>query len=134
MVGNNTATLMSATAQPVMTAPKCLTFWYYMYGRNPANFSLFVNNLQTPFEGPLKLLWIKRQPQANNWVKAQVEIPVQTSQYYLMFRASLPSTSHDVIALDDITYADGECTSATVCDFEVCVDVILYLINFHLIQ
>ena len=129
MVGNNTATLMSSTAQPAMTAPKCLTFWYYMFGRNPANFSLYVNNLQTPFEGPLKLLWIKRQPQANKWVQAQVEIPVQTSLYYLMFRASLPSISQDTIALDDITYTDGECTSMSICDFEVGVPLLTFCVK-----
>ena len=117
--GNNTATLMSNTAQPAMTAPKCLTFWYYMFGRNPANFSLLLNTVQSPLTGQPQLLWIKRQPEKYDWAQAQVNIQPQSKPYYLMFRASLQSTSEDMLGLDDITYTDGACPSTSICDFEV---------------
>ena len=119
MYGNNTATLMSSSAQPSMTAPKCLTFWYHMFGRDPANFSFIINSVNSPFTGHPQLLWIKRQPQSNNWVQAQVNIPPQNNPYYLMFRATLMATSEDTIGLDDITYSDGNCPSTSICDFEV---------------
>ena len=119
MYGNNTATLMSSSAQPSMTSSKCLTFWYHMFGKDPANFSLIINSAASPLTGQPRLLWIKRQPQSNNWMKAQVNIPAQTNSYYLMFRASLMGPSRDIIALDDITYTDGACPRTPICDFEV---------------
>ena len=120
MYGNNTATLMSTTAQTKLTEPGCLSFWYHMFGKNPANFSLLLNTKRSPFTGTPTLLWIKRQPVSNNWMLAQVDIPAQTDAYYLMYRASLSSTSRDIIALDDITYTVGACPSTSICDFEVC--------------
>ena len=119
IVGNNSATLMTNLAQPVMTGPKCLTFWYHMFGRDRVNFSLMVNTVNSPLTGQPKMLWVKRQPQSNYWVQAQVNILVQMLPYYLMFTASLLATSRDVIGLDDITYTDGECPENLFCDFEV---------------
>ena len=119
MVGNNTATLMSTTAQPTTNTPMCLTFWYHMFGRDPANFSLLLNTLPTPNEGPVKLIWVKRRPISNNWVMAQVNIPPQMNLYYLMFRASLVANSRDNIGLDDISYTNGTCAQNSFCDFEV---------------
>ena len=109
---------MSSSAQPPTTATKCLTFWYHMFGRDPANFSLLANTQSSPLTGQPQLLWINRQPQSNNWVKAEVNIQPHAAPYYLFFRAQLMSSSRDVIGLDDITYTDGECPSTSVCDFE----------------
>ena len=110
--GNNTATLMTLSPQPMNimeseSVNKCLTFWYHLFGRDPANFSLLANSEASPFTGKPQLLWIKRQPQSNNW------------DYYLMFRAQLMSSSRDVIGLDDITFTNTACPSTSICDFEV---------------
>ena len=119
MGGNSTTTLMSAEAQPVTTTPKCLSFWYHMFGRDPANFSLILNTVASPLLGTPQILWVKRRPQSNNWIQAQVNIPAQTKQYWLMFRASLVGKSTDNIGLDDIVYSGGVCPPTSVCDFEV---------------
>ena len=116
MIGNNTATLMSSQAQQP-SGPKCLTFWYHMFGRDSANFSLMTS--QTKSIVGANLLWIKKLPQSNNWLRAQVTIRSQTTPYYVMFRASLQANSKDTIGLDDITFTDGVCPQTQDCDFEV---------------
>lgn len=116
LIGNNTATLMTAQAQQP-SGPNCLSFWYHMFGRDPANFTLMMN-LQKSFIGA-KVLWIKKLPQSNNWLRAQVTIESQASPYFLMFRASLNGQSKDNIGLDDITFTDGVCPQTQDCDFEV---------------
>ena len=126
MRGNNSATLMTERAQPVTSTSQCLTFWFYMFGFDPANFSVMANNVNSPFSGHPQVLWIKRQPQSNRWVKAQVNVPPQKNAFYLMFFASLvqqvdDTLSQDIIGLDDITYSDGSCPPTSLCDFEVCL-------------
>jgi hypothetical protein len=118
MNGNNTATLTTITSQ-LPTAGKCLTFWYHLFGRDSANFSLYVNDVYTPLEGHPILLWTKHYPQSNTWTQAQVNIPVQPTNYYLMFRAELMAKSRDDIGLDDISFTDGKCPPTPLCDFEV---------------
>ncbi len=118
MIGNNTATLM--TIEKITSVePKCLTFWYHMFGRDPATFALVLNQNKSEFGG--YVLWVKKTPQSNNWLKAQVTIQ-NNSSYYLMFRATLQSqmsTLQDTIGLDDITFTDGSCPDTPFCDFEV---------------
>jgi len=125
LIGNNTATLMSiAPQQP--SGPKCLTFWYHMFGRDPANFTLMTNSQKSTTGG--NVLWVKKLPQSNNWLKAQVTIQSQASAYYIMFRASLQAQSRDTIGLDDITFTDGACPPTPTCDFEV-FRIILYILT-----
>ncbi len=116
LIGNNTATLMTVQAQQP-SGPKCLSFWYHMFGRDPANFTLMMNSQKSIIGG--KVLWIKKLPQSNNWLRAQVTIESRASPYFLMFRASLNGQSKDNIGLDDITINDGECPQTQDCDFEV---------------
>ncbi len=118
MVGNNTATLISSQPLPA-SEPKCLTFWYHMFGRDPAIFALILNEKKSEFGGTV--LWVKRTPQSNNWLKAQVTVH-NNNPYYLMFKVTLQSqmsTRQDTIGLDDITFTDGICPETPFCDFEV---------------
>ena len=120
MNGNNTATLTTIAPQlPLNGVAKCLSFWYHLFGRDSANFSLFVNTVNSPLMGQPILLWTKHSPQSNTWTKAQVNIPAQSAPYYLMFRASLMAKSRDDVGLDDITFTDGTCPPTPLCDFEV---------------
>jgi hypothetical protein len=116
MVGNNTATLMTSRIQST-TEPKCLTFWYHMFGRDPAIFALVLNEQKSESGGTI--LWSKRLPQSNNWLKAQVTIQ-NNNDFYLMFRATLMAQSSDNIGLDDISYTNKSCPIPPDCDFEVC--------------
>ena len=118
MTGNNTATLMTIGS---IESPNfhCLTFWYHMWGSNLAQFTLSINQFKS--EHGANILWLKKVPQSNNWIKESVTIQ-SYSPYYLMFRATLqpPNGRHeDSIGLDDITWNDGKCPSQSMCDFEV---------------
>ena len=115
MLGNDTATLMSSQQvwEPKL---KCLTFWYHMFGRDPATFGLYMN-IQKNYVGST-LLWVKRLPQSNNWLMAQITITSDLG-YYLMFRATMVSNSKDNIGIDDISFTDGACPVSRTCDFEV---------------
>ena len=117
MSGNNTATLMTSVPQQPKSQYKCLKFWYHMFGSDPANFSLSITNDVYPFVG--QVLWMKRQPQSNNWIEAQINIPPVEKAYNLMFKASLVANSDDNIGLDDISFIDGYCPQQQINDFEV---------------
>jgi len=69
------------------SGPKCLSFWYHMFGRDPANFTLMTNLKKSIIGG--NVLWVKKLPQSNNWLRAQVTIQNQSSPYYIMFKTSL---------------------------------------------
>jgi hypothetical protein len=120
MIGNNTATLM--TIEKITSGePKCLTFWYHMFGRDPATFALVLSQVKSEIDG--YVLWVKKTPQSNNWLKAEVTIQ-NNYPYYLMFRATLQSqmsTLQDTIGLDDITFTNGGCPDTPFCDFEVII-------------
>ena len=118
-VGNNSARLSTQSLLPPMFSPKCLSFWYHMFGKDPANFTLLTSDQREPDYSSEQLLWIKRQPQSNNWVKAEVNMPYQSVPFYLIFKASLMPQSEDNIGLDDIVFAEGECPRTSICDFEV---------------
>jgi hypothetical protein len=90
-----------------------------MFGRDPATFALVLNQAKSEFGG--YVLWVKKMPQSNNWLQAQVTIQ-NNYPYYLMFRATLQSqmsTRQDTIGLDDITFVNGSCPDTPFCDFEV---------------
>jgi len=89
-----------------------------MYGRDRASLEL-----QMSLNGDkYQTIWIKSQPQSNNWVQAFVTITIieqKANRFNLMFKATLDRFSSDTISLDDISLTEGPCPRTDICDFEI---------------
>ena len=94
-----------------------------MDGRDPSDLTLSIDYVGPVLDEKEGLLWIRRRPESNDWVRAQVNIPVQSQAYNIMFKAELLPDSHNTIGLDDISFTDGVCPSTPVCGFEVWMNI-----------
>ncbi|KFM57503.1 MAM domain-containing glycosylphosphatidylinositol anchor protein 1, partial [Stegodyphus mimosarum] len=119
--GGTRAWLVSSRFQPTPN-PRCVSFYYWMYERliDPAGLSLgslrvFVR-LMKPGK-PLSPLWRLHNHQGERWfsgrapiVTANERAPPQT-EYEIIFEGVWGEGRVGNIAIDDITFFDGDCTT-----------------------
>ncbi|XP_047128245.1 MAM and LDL-receptor class A domain-containing protein 1 isoform X1 [Hydra vulgaris] len=97
----DTASLISPVIQK---GPKCLTFWYHMYGLNIDTLSLFTiqnGNRSNP-------LWRLKGNQGDSWKSANMTVGDNTP-FQIEFEATRGLDYRGDISLDDITVKDGSC-------------------------
>ena len=95
----------------------CISFWYYYFGVEMSQFSLFISPDSST--NNLNQLWTRIRPKERNWSQAYVEIEPQSHDYYLVFVARL--TSMTIVSIDDVQTYDSACpfVNSEFCDFEV---------------
>lgn len=93
--------------------PVCLRFWYVLFfgAEQLAPFEVKINHQQSAFNG--QIMWSSLTKQTvNNWTQAWVEIPPQSSYFYVSWQAILTSEYYDIVGIDDITLSPGACPHA----------------------
>ncbi|XP_033751987.1 MAM and LDL-receptor class A domain-containing protein 1-like [Pecten maximus] len=103
---------MSATSGPV-----CVRFYYHMYGRNIGALNVFVTASNTDPSQKGRAVWTRNFNQGNIWHLGQATI-TPNGQYYVVFEAVRGTSYLGDIALDDVSFKNGQCSSAGSCDFE----------------
>lgn len=63
--------LVSPQVSPSSTGHKCMTFYYYMYGRNVDNLNIYV---QTGFSFPGNKVWTRQGTKGRQWIKGNIDI------------------------------------------------------------
>ncbi|ESO97870.1 hypothetical protein LOTGIDRAFT_152977 [Lottia gigantea] len=109
--GDN-AKLASKTISTFST-PKCLSFWYHMYGPHVNTLNVYVksgNAYGTP-------VWTKKGTQGFKWKQSSIDIAANAS-YQIVFEGVRGTSFQGDIALDDISVTDGLCGSLSSCGFE----------------
>ncbi len=102
---NALARFVSPTLTLTNNQPKCLTFWYSMYGQTINNLKVyFLRNKQRG-----SAVWSKHGTQGPKWLQARVDI-TGASPLQVVFEASKGATYQGDIAIDDISAADGSCS------------------------
>ncbi|KAK3721861.1 hypothetical protein QZH41_011497 [Actinostola sp. cb2023] len=101
---NDVARLISPTAKSA--GSKCLRFWYHMFGKKVDYLRVYVNSSYNASLG--YPVWQMRGSQGNQWNEAVVTIQ-QSSSFALVFEATRGSSFAGHIAIDDVTFTDGQC-------------------------
>ena len=96
------ATLLSP--QLNVTYPRCLSFYYHMYGSKMGTLNLYGNYgnvVQT------KKFWSRHGNNGNRWTKAMITLPSGT--YQIMFEAVRGAGYRSDMAIDDVSLETGPC-------------------------
>ncbi|XP_021371354.1 MAM and LDL-receptor class A domain-containing protein 1-like [Mizuhopecten yessoensis] len=115
-VRGDKARLISPDVTVTGTQTKCLTFWYFMMGRNVAQLNVYA---KSGLALPTTPVWRRSGSQGNQWLKAQVDLTAK-SVFNVVFESMIGGAYGD-IAVDDVGISDGSCTQGPVamsCDFE----------------
>ncbi|XP_070566390.1 MAM and LDL-receptor class A domain-containing protein 1-like [Ptychodera flava] len=111
----DTAQLVSTFVYMLSDQPKCLTFWYHMYGSqiNQLNVYLQVGTV------PGLPVWTSQGTQGDVWRNARVNLISTTDgNRQVVLEGVHGYRTHGDIAIDDVSIIDGYCQSDDVCDFE----------------
>ncbi|KAL2097653.1 hypothetical protein ACEWY4_006860 [Coilia grayii] len=90
----------------------CVGFWYYMLGSSVSSLGLLVQTGMTT-----SVYWTRFGTQTARWLNAQVTIHVVDIQKVLL-SAQSNTAGHGFIAVDDITFREGQCHDQDPCGFE----------------
>lgn len=77
----------------ISAGPRCLQFWYHMYGGDMGTLSVLRNETQ---------LWTKTGDQGNSWQRAEIDIGTSTKNYKVTFEAISGDGYRSDIAIDDV--------------------------------
>ncbi|XP_055957693.1 MAM and LDL-receptor class A domain-containing protein 2 [Patella vulgata] len=99
------AWLVSETFSPNPSNPRCISFWYFMYGAtvDTLNVKLRVPGL------PDYIIWQLKGQQGNKWVFAQAPILPNKKSYQIVFEGVRGATYTGDIAIDDIIFTQSSC-------------------------
>lgn len=84
----NKVRLVSPQVSPSNSQHKCMTFYYYMYGRHVAQLNVYV---QTGLSFPGNKVWTRQGTKGRKWIKGTVDITsrsvfnVSTMYMYFVF-------------------------------------------------
>jgi len=89
------------------TKNKCLRFWYNMYGNDIGEFQVKL------IAGARKdVLWVVNGNQGQKWREIRLEYSSNT-EYHIVFEAERGEGFASDIAIDDVTFTDGNCPIPT---------------------
>ncbi|RWS28649.1 MAM and LDL-receptor class A domain-containing protein 1-like protein, partial [Leptotrombidium deliense] len=127
--GGTLAWVISPEFTPTSPVPKCLSFWYFMYQRviessGPSLGGLRVYIRTTDAKGDVILLpvWRLNNHQSMRWRPAQVSLSIKrgeefgppTHAYQVVIEGIWGDARVGSIAIDDINFFDGLCTTIPV--------------------
>ncbi|XP_052711456.1 MAM and LDL-receptor class A domain-containing protein 1-like isoform X3 [Crassostrea angulata] len=84
--------------------PRCLSFWYHMYGSDMGTLSVSRNGTQ---------LWTKTGDQGNTWHWIQMNVGTSSQTFKVTLEAVKGKGYKSDIAIDDVTLTSGMCTGIT---------------------
>ncbi|EDO44550.1 predicted protein [Nematostella vectensis] len=86
------------------TSATCLSFFYHMYGDGIGGLEVYlVNSSRT-----MAIVWTRRGNHGNQWLQGLVDIK-SSDTYQVMFEAIRGTSYYGDIALDDVTFRNGDC-------------------------
>ncbi|XP_022096502.1 MAM and LDL-receptor class A domain-containing protein 1-like [Acanthaster planci] len=103
---------------PIITAsttPKCLTFWYHMYGDHINQLNVYTRDAGSTALGPAK--WTRKGTRDDQWYVGDM-MGTSTAGYQIIFEGIAGNSYRGDIALDDITVTNGLCPVRDLCEFE----------------
>lgn len=122
--GGTYAWLISGEFPPSANLPRCMTFYYYMYQRviDPGGPSLgglrvYIRTTDANHNVVLFPVWRLNNHQSMKWRKAQIALLKGSADappgnpYQVVIEGIWGDARVGAIALDDISFVDGECTS-----------------------
>ncbi|XP_033751988.1 MAM and LDL-receptor class A domain-containing protein 1-like [Pecten maximus] len=109
---NDKARLSSATIST--TGPKCLKFWYHMYGTDVKTLNVYTK-VGSTYGTPV---WSHTGTLSNKWYTTSVNIQAN-STYQVVIEGVRGISYRGDIAIDDVSISDGSCQAAvSSCTFE----------------
>uniref|UniRef100_K1QQ94 MAM and LDL-receptor class A domain-containing protein 1 n=1 Tax=Magallana gigas TaxID=29159 RepID=K1QQ94_MAGGI len=84
--------------------PRCMSFWYHMYGSDMGTLSVSRNGTQ---------LWTKTGDQGNTWHWVQMNVGTSSQTFKVTLEAVKGKGYKSDIAIDDVTLTSGMCTGIT---------------------
>ncbi|XP_070565018.1 MAM and LDL-receptor class A domain-containing protein 1-like isoform X2 [Ptychodera flava] len=97
-------------------APKCLSFWYHMYGAHIGTLNVYLKSGNTLGSA----IWRRQTTYGDQWIQAKVNI-IQSTRVTrtVVIEATQGYKIHGDIAIDDVFMEDGYCKfEMDGCDFE----------------
>ncbi|XP_033121814.1 MAM and LDL-receptor class A domain-containing protein 1-like [Anneissia japonica] len=94
----------------------CLKFWFYKQGFESAFLNVYMLKHNDLFHGdPLLALY---GSYGNQWILQQVDIPLSSKPFQIIFESVKGKTYHSSDFIDEIDYERSPCPNDIVCDFE----------------
>ncbi|CAF1136413.1 unnamed protein product [Didymodactylos carnosus] len=121
---NDKARSLSAIQNPSTGQPRCLSFWYHMYGLDIGTLNVYVDSV-SPTDFSRKLIWQKSSSQGNQWLhgtKTLQDISDGDASVFgcrIVFEDVVGKDYLGDISLDGIFVSNNQCPSTKTCDFEV---------------
>ncbi|XP_077978860.1 MAM and LDL-receptor class A domain-containing protein 1-like [Glandiceps talaboti] len=93
---------------------QCLHFWYHMFGAHIGTLNVWL----WKDTGSQTIVWTESSDMGDVWNAAEVGIISSDSSYQVVFEGIRGSDYEGDIAIDDIYFITGSCSSPIDCDFE----------------
>lgn len=102
------ALLQSVVLNPNKGSPKCMKFYYHMYGADTGTLSVYIQRINATLERPGDVKWTLAGPKNNSWFQAQTQIESDTA-FYIIIDGMVGKGYRSDIAIDEITIEDASC-------------------------
>lgn len=102
---------------PLTPATRCLTFWYYMdepvisaTGPQLGGLKVWIRSMRSNENSDtvLKPVWSVTNAQGPQWMHGQTTIAME-KEHQVVFEGMWGGTTSGAVAIDDITFIDGQC-------------------------
>lgn len=112
---NQTASFISKTYPPFSTespgdASRCLEFYFFIQGDDTVSLTVKAFSYVSSFTTTRLTLWSRNYDHSGQWWKAEQNIRLITN-YSIAFEALTEGTPNGIVAVDDITLKNGNCSS-----------------------
>ncbi|XP_041460944.1 MAM and LDL-receptor class A domain-containing protein 2-like [Lytechinus variegatus] len=108
----NVARLNSAYLNNVDESGYCMEFWFHAYGRHIGSLTIYERRGDREVQ-----IWRETESRGPRWNPGRIHFS-DTGTYYIIFEAVRGSAFSGDIALDDISFHPGVCSTPDFCDFE----------------
>ncbi|XP_077978879.1 MAM and LDL-receptor class A domain-containing protein 1-like [Glandiceps talaboti] len=111
----DSARLNSPSVSFSANQPKCLSFWYNMYGAHIGSLNVYLKSSTLG-----STVWSRKTTYGDKWIQAKVNLLVSSDvSRIIVLEAVQGYNILGDIAIDDITFQNGYCSPANMsCDFE----------------